>query len=101
GPPPTVEHEAAHSCGKGHEGCVNPHHLRWATSTENKADTLIHGTRNRGERNRSAKLTDAKVYEIRRLLAAGMTQTAIAAMFAVSLTTISKIAAGKIWGWLA
>lgn len=42
GPPPTPKHEAAHSCGKGHEGCVNPRHLRWATSQENKADIILH-----------------------------------------------------------
>jgi hypothetical protein len=24
GEPPTPRHEAAHSCGKGHKGCVNP-----------------------------------------------------------------------------
>lgn len=50
GPPPTPEHEAAHNCGKGHEGCVNPLHVRWATRTENFADKLIHGTSNRGAR---------------------------------------------------
>ena len=44
GEAPTLTHEAAHSCGKGHEGCVNPHHLRWATRTENFADKIIHGT---------------------------------------------------------
>jgi hypothetical protein len=38
GLPPTPKHEAAHSCGRGASGCVNPRHLRWATSAENKAD---------------------------------------------------------------
>jgi hypothetical protein len=29
GPPPTPKHEAAHSCGKGKEGCVTKRHLSW------------------------------------------------------------------------
>lgn len=45
GPPPTPDHVAAHSCGRGHTGCVNPRHLRWATRTENEADKIIHGTK--------------------------------------------------------
>lgn len=47
GAPPTPRHEAAHSCGNGHLGCVNPRHLCWKTHTENEADKLIHGTRRR------------------------------------------------------
>lgn len=45
GPPPTPEHQAAHSCGKGHLGCVARNHLRWATRIENEADKILHGTR--------------------------------------------------------
>ncbi len=30
--------EAAHTCGNGHLGCVNPGHLYWATHAENMAD---------------------------------------------------------------
>jgi len=43
GPPPTPEHETAHSCGRGHEGCINPGHLRWATREENQGDRIEHG----------------------------------------------------------
>lgn len=32
----------AHNCGNGHEGCVNPYHLRWATVLENAEDRRIH-----------------------------------------------------------
>jgi hypothetical protein len=40
GEPPTPEHEAAHKCGNGNLGCINPNHLRWATHAENMADTV-------------------------------------------------------------
>lgn len=43
GLPPTAAHEAAHSCGNGHLGCINPGHLRWATRKENAADRSLHG----------------------------------------------------------
>lgn len=94
GPPPTPKHEAAHNCGKGHEGCVNRKHLRWATHIENMADQLIHGTSNRGERNGSAKLTEAQVLEIR---AASDTQATIANRFGVSQATVSQIIKLQKW----
>ena len=45
GPPPSETHQAAHNCGNGHLGCVNPNHLRWATPAENGKDTRMHGRR--------------------------------------------------------
>lgn len=44
GNPPTPRHEAAHSCGNGHLGCMNPKHLRWATRSQNNLDRKIHET---------------------------------------------------------
>jgi hypothetical protein len=41
---PSSEHEARHSCGNGHEGCVNGSHLSWGTRKENVADAIKHGT---------------------------------------------------------
>lgn len=38
GPPPSPEHHAAHSCARGKDGCVNPNHLDWKTSSENGLD---------------------------------------------------------------
>lgn len=65
GTPPTAKHEAAHSCGKGHLGCVNPRHLRWATHAENIADMEAHGTRRKGEAIPWSKLTERQVIAIR------------------------------------
>lgn len=53
GSPPSPRHQAAHGCGKGHLGCVNPYHLRWATPKENSGDRVIHGTSGRGGRRKS------------------------------------------------
>lgn len=47
GPPPTPKHDAAHSCGKGHEACCTKHHLSWKTRAENMADKIVHGTSSR------------------------------------------------------
>ena len=47
GPSPSPDHETAHNCGKGHEGCVHPQHLRWATRQSNNDDMDLHGTRHR------------------------------------------------------
>jgi hypothetical protein len=42
GQPPSPNLHAAHSCGNGHLGCVNPKHLRWATLIENLEDKIRH-----------------------------------------------------------
>jgi hypothetical protein len=51
---PPDGHEAAHSCGKGHLGCVNPRHLRWATRLENVHDAMRHGTTSKGQKHSQA-----------------------------------------------
>lgn len=99
GPPPTPEHEAAHRCGKGHEGCIAPEHLVWKTQAENSADKLEHGTHNRGERHFSSKLTEESVREILSLKGKE-TQRAMAARFGVTHQTIHNILRGRIWSWL-
>jgi hypothetical protein len=43
GPPPTPDHEAAHSCPDGENSlCVNPTHLYWATREENEQDKRLY-----------------------------------------------------------
>ena len=90
GEPPTPKHEAAHSCGNGHLGCVTKIHLRWATHTENIADTIRHGMLAQGERHYSAKLTNAQAEQIRDLKGT-MTQRGIAARFGISRQGVSRI----------
>lgn len=89
--------EVAHSCGKGHEGCINPQHLRWDTHTGNQGDRLIHGTTNRGERNGNSKLHDYEVREILRLWNDGMSKREIARRKGVSARTVGMILDQQLW----
>lgn len=100
GPAPSPEFDAAHSCGNGHRGCVNPGHLSWKAKTDNAADKLVHGTHNRGERHGRAKLTSEDVHQIRAMLAE-CTRYKIARKFGVSETSIRRIENGEAWSWLA
>lgn len=97
GPPPTPEHEAAHSCGNASAGCVSPRHLRWATRAENEADKVGHGTSQHGERNAQAKLSGAEVAEIRALKGSA-SQSQIAARFGITQSAVSMIQRGLRWG---
>lgn len=98
GPTPTPKHQAAHTCGKGHLGCVNPLHLDWKTAKENHADRLIHGTSERGERNCNAKLTRENVRAIR--AAEGYSQDELGRRYGVSGSVVSSIKRGVTWAWL-
>lgn len=92
-------HEAAHSCGNGHNGCISPRHLSWKTRAGNVADTLTHGTRSRGERHGMAVLSDADVREIRSL-APTVSARETSEMFGVSHSHVRAIRARKSWKWL-
>ena len=96
-PAPWPVYQAAHSCGQGHQGCINHRHLRWATAKENMDDQLIHGTRVYGEKHKHAKLTEADVIEIRRLRP-GVPLKELATRYGVAISAISRIANGVRWG---
>jgi hypothetical protein len=91
---------AAHSCGKGHLGCVNPNHIRWATIAENNQDTLSHGTKPIGEAFAGAVLTEKQVKEIR-ALKGKMKQREIGERFGVGQSYVSLIHLRKIWKHVA
>jgi hypothetical protein len=79
--------------------CVNPLHLRLGTQRTNTADRDRKGRRrggaSRGERNRSARLTNEQVLEIR--ADTGSKQKALAAKYGVSICQISNIRSRKYW----
>lgn len=87
GDPPTPEHEAAHSCGNGHAGCVNPLHLSWKTTSENGLERRQHGT---VPRNNKPKLTLAQRTEIRALKGI-KSQPEIAAIYGITPHYVSYI----------
>jgi hypothetical protein len=94
GPPPTPDHEAAHSCGKGRDGCITPRHLSWKTRVANQADRKEHGTAaGNGAR---GKLTKEIVNRIKKQLGR-KPKSEIAIEFGVDRSTIRQIEAGKIW----
>lgn len=92
GDQPTPGHEAAHSCGRGDEGCVNPRHLSWKTKTQNALDCRQHGTQAKHHGGRYGKLTVEQVTEIR---ASDMKQCELAKLYGVHDTTISNIKTGR------
>lgn len=99
GPAPTPEHEAAHNCGKGHEGCVTLVHLEWKTAKQNAADRKIHGTDTFGERNGNSILTELDVREIRTMWPTYPMQH-IGDQFGVTPEAIWLIIHRKNWAWL-
>jgi hypothetical protein len=94
GEPPSLNYDAAHSCGKAHEGCVNPKHISWKTKSENQYDRIIHGTALFGFKNHRAKLSDADVSMILSLQGVH-TQKEIARQFNVSRQHVGNIFAGR------
>jgi hypothetical protein len=94
GEPPTPEHTAAHSCGNGHGGCINPHHLGWKTQAENLEDCREHGTLVRHHGGNVRRVMPEEIEAIK--AARGFqTQGHLAAKYGVSEGTISDIWHGR------
>lgn len=90
GDPPSDSHQAAHSCGRGSDGCVNPHHLSWKTPSENQHDRT--DMRNRAKRKLTAEAAD----DIRSCK--GREQVTLTAeRHGVTEAAIRQIQAGKLW----
>lgn len=94
GPPPTPKHQAAHSCGRGHLGCVNGRHLRWATNKENSEDRRAHGTMIYGESNPACKFTEAEIERVREM-AGSMPKRTIARSLGISEAHVHSILKGE------
>jgi hypothetical protein len=99
GPPPSQDHEAAHTCGNGHLGCVSGAHLYWGSGVDNAADRDEHGRTSRGEGHPTAKLTNDAVLAIYRLRGR-QTYEATAAQFGTSKGAVADIFNGRSWTWL-
>lgn len=89
-------YEAAHSCGRGGEGCLNPRHLSWKTRTENERDKFRHGGTAWNAGKAQEKLTAADVAQIRERYPAE-TVTQLAKAFNVTRSNIRKILKRETW----
>lgn len=88
-----------HTCDV--RNCVRPSHLYAGTFEDNMADAVERNrftpTRARGSNHPLSKLTEADIPIIRARLAAGETQTVIAADYGVAQSKISNVKTGKSW----
>lgn len=98
GPIPTGL-DICHRCDN--RPCVNPAHLFAGTREDNMRDCAEKGrirtTARVGENVSFAKLTDVAVVQIREMLAAGETYSAIAERFGVTKDAIGLIRRGRTW----
>ena len=92
-------HEGAHLNGVRDDNRIG--NLAWTTRTENHRHKALHGTQPRGERVWNSKMTPAAVRTIRRRLARGDKQLAIANDFAITRTTVGDIANQRTWRHVA
>lgn len=77
--------------------CVNPAHLKAGTNADNVKDKISKGRQARGEKMNRGKTTSDDVLELRRMHAAGLSQSAIGRLFKLSSGTISKIINKELW----
>lgn len=88
------------------DGPYAPGQLRWATPREQLANQRqlladrFGGKRARGEQQGSAKLTEARVRDIRDRVAAGESKAAVARAHGVSDVLVGMIVRRTVWGWL-
>jgi hypothetical protein len=71
--------------------------LSWVTHIQNGHDMVIHGTLPRGSRVGNARLAEADIIEIHKLLAGGASDAAVARQYNVDRTTIRKIRTRQRW----
>lgn len=94
---------ACHTCDN--RICLNPDHLWEGTSRDNAVDAVMKGRLiapgqfidQRGEKNKSAKLTEEQVIEIRNLHEHGCLTSDLAAKFNVSSKSIQGIVSRRYW----
>ena len=95
GDPPSPKHVVAHNDGsRDNNHWLN---LRWATLRENSADTLRHGTHNRGSRNGQAKIDEICVAAIRKMVAMQVPRLLAAEGFGVCRQTVDDIVNNRRW----
>lgn len=77
--------------------CVRPDHLFSGTLLDNFDDMRAKQRHSKGKSQPCAKVTDEDVATIRRFRSDGVTATAIAQWYGMSVATICKIIKGQMW----
>lgn len=95
GDPPSAKHLVAHRDGSRD----NNHwtNLRWATQQDNMADTIAHGTHNRGSRNGQAKIDEVCAAAIRRMVAMHVPRAIAAEGFGLHRRVVDDIVSRRRW----
>jgi predicted XRE-type DNA-binding protein len=100
GRPLADDEVARHTCDN--HLCVNPAHLTSGTQADNIADKVERDRQAKGSQVGTAKLTEARVAEIRsRITGRRGEQRRLAAEFGVSRTQVSAIVRGLVWRHVA
>lgn len=99
GEPPRGRECVAHLDGDRTNNCVS--NLAWVSYKENEEHKRLHGTMIVGSASPHAKLSDAKVAEIRRRRRAGEGVHSLSRKFNVSTTTVRHAAIGRTWAHVA
>lgn len=86
GPAPQTHFHAAHECGNGHLGCINPNHLSWQSPQKN-----AQGPR----RNKKLITEDVTMIRSRHLL--GESAYSLSKEFGVTYTMAKYIVSGHRW----
>lgn len=77
--------------------CGNPEHLFLGTYEDNQIDAAAKGRLARGERHGVARLTDAKVRDIRGRFNDGQSKNSLSKQFGVSRTAIQQVVERFTW----
>lgn len=86
---------AMHSCNN--RKCVNPKHISFGTAKENSLHMVTSGNSTRGRGN---KITREDVLDIRTFHEHGISNTAMAMVYPMSVSGISSIVTGRNWSWI-
>lgn len=100
GPPPSDSHEAAHLCGNGSNGCINPRHLAWKTRRENEYDKIAHGTLAKGESHPCNKYPESLILRIMEMLKTH-SRPDVARKLGVKYSLVRDVHDGRRWRHLS
>jgi len=93
GPPPSEDHVAAHVNGVSDDDRLE--NLKWALHVDVKTGSIRRGTWAHGDGIHSARFHDTQVKAVKKILAAGISPTTLAAAMDVPQARVREIAVGK------